>query len=168
LCHRHVAAFDPLHETHPRKDALLVLGEHVDQNQPKIKSAIEISPKLAVPLFLVAEQELVTGFVQLQPVDLRVVSYLTYQHPGHQVHYADGLEVQQIGQFLVVDGLVAFVEAHADEVRVREFSPDRAEDVVVAVFDQSEFTRVENQTHCGVVEVEFLVSAGIVPWHLRE
>lgn len=46
---------------------------------------------------------------------------------------------------------------------INEFGANRSQDEIIAIFDQRQFTGIENETNIWIFEVEFLMISGFGP-----
>mmetsp|Transcript_38799 Transcript_38799/g.91879 ORF Transcript_38799/g.91879 Transcript_38799/m.91879 type:complete len:635 (-) Transcript_38799:696-2600(-) len=108
-------------------------------------------------LLLVPEQEVGRAGVELQPVDARVVVDGCQGEPRHEVEDADGLQVDEVRNLLVLlDDAPLLVQPDADEVRAHVLGPAGPEDFASAVLDQSQLPSVVDHAHLGAVKDELL------------
>lgn len=59
--------------------------------------------------------------------------------------------------------VTAFIQSHRYRVRIDKFRSHRTQYEIVAILDQRQFARIENQTNVRILKIEFLVMARRCP-----
>ena len=164
LGHHHVAVGHPLHVGAEVEQRRLLLGREVVEVQVAV---------------LVAKEQLRRRRVELEPVDLGVVVDGGKHMTRHEIQHLDGLDVHQVGDFLVVGrprigGLrlrvgrrAALVEAAGDVMGGHVLGAARAQDLVPPVLHQRQLPGVIHHTDSRVFEYEAL-GARAAPRHLGQ